>query len=58
MTLDDFRYGQSLPGRHYSDTGDIRPRHANAGDTQWLLVDHASRIPPPDYFLSRSGSKA
>ena len=56
MTLDDFRYGQSLPGRHYSDTGIFDRDMRMLGDTQWLLVDHASRIPRPgDYFLFTIG---
>jgi len=56
MALDDFRYGQSLPGRYYSDPGIFDRDMRMLGDTQWLLADHASRIPRPgDYFLFTIG---
>jgi phenylpropionate dioxygenase-like ring-hydroxylating dioxygenase large terminal subunit len=55
----DYQYGRSLPGPYYSDP-EVFSRDLRAlGATQWLLVDHTSRIPRPgDYFLFSLGSES
>jgi phenylpropionate dioxygenase-like ring-hydroxylating dioxygenase large terminal subunit len=57
--VDEFRYGQSLTGRYYSDP-DVFVRDLRLlWETQWLLVDHVSRIPKPgDYFLFTIGAES
>ena len=39
--------GGSLPGPFYSGAGILQTDVAMLGATQWLFVDHASRIPRP-----------
>lgn len=56
--MDEFRYGQSLAGRYYSDPELFARDIGILGKSQWLLVDHVSRIPKPgDYFLLTIGAE-
>jgi len=52
-------YGESLPGYLYSDMAVFEADVHMLGETQWLLLDHSSRIPRPgDYFLFSLGSES
>ena len=51
-------YGGSLPGHFYSDAAIFAADLGFLCDTQWMLIDHASRIPNPgDYFLFAVGKE-
>jgi phenylpropionate dioxygenase-like ring-hydroxylating dioxygenase large terminal subunit len=52
-------YGRSLPQHFYSDTHVFESDIRFIGETQWLLVDHASRIPRAgDYFIFKVGRES
>jgi phenylpropionate dioxygenase-like ring-hydroxylating dioxygenase large terminal subunit len=52
-------YGRSLPGPFYNNAGILGADVAMLGATQWLFVDHVSRIPRPgDYFLFSFGEES
>jgi phenylpropionate dioxygenase-like ring-hydroxylating dioxygenase large terminal subunit len=52
-------YGQSLPGKYYSDPVIFAADLKILGETQWQLVDHSSRIPQAgDYFLYSVGTES
>jgi len=54
-----FQYGRSLPGRFYSDIAIFDHDFRTIAATQWLLVDHVSRIPHiGDYFLFSIGGES
>lgn len=53
------RYGYSLPQAFYIDETLYRADLALLGATQWLLLDHVSRIPAVgDYFVTKFGSES
>jgi phenylpropionate dioxygenase-like ring-hydroxylating dioxygenase large terminal subunit len=55
----DHVYGRSLPQRFYCDPNIFADDLRFLGDTQWLLADHASRIPRPgDFFLFNYGKES
>jgi phenylpropionate dioxygenase-like ring-hydroxylating dioxygenase large terminal subunit len=58
-TFSAIPYGQSLPGNYYVDPAIFAADLDMLGRTQWLLVDHQSRIPSPgDYFLFSIGTES
>jgi Rieske 2Fe-2S family protein len=51
--------GHTLPQACYNDPEVFRRDLRLLGDTQWQLIDHASRIPRPgDYFLFEHGDES
>jgi phenylpropionate dioxygenase-like ring-hydroxylating dioxygenase large terminal subunit len=54
----DYQQGRSLPRHFYCDPRIFETDMRFLGETQWLLVDHSSRIPQPgDYFVFRCGNE-
>jgi phenylpropionate dioxygenase-like ring-hydroxylating dioxygenase large terminal subunit len=52
-------YGRSLPQRYYCDEAIFDEDVSFLEQKQWLLADHASRIPKPgDYFLFKCGKES
>lgn len=52
-------YGRSLPRRFYADEDIFKRDLAALTATQWLLIDHVSRIPRAgDYFLFSIGGES
>ncbi|MGF6507870.1 aromatic ring-hydroxylating oxygenase subunit alpha [Paraburkholderia sp. 32] len=56
---DEWRSGYSLPQHMYCDDGIFKNDVQSLGRTQWLLVDHESRIPEPgSYFTVEFGGES
>jgi phenylpropionate dioxygenase-like ring-hydroxylating dioxygenase large terminal subunit len=57
-TLPPFRYGRSLPRPFYTDEAIHAADLSMLGATQWLFVDHSTRLARPgDYFLFQIGKE-
>jgi Rieske 2Fe-2S family protein len=57
--LRSYRYGLTLPQHFYMEDWVYRADLELLASTQWLLIDHASRIPNArDYFLADVGTES
>lgn len=57
--MNSWKQGYSLPQTDYIDPAQFRADMAALAETQWLLVDHVSRIPAPgDWFTTQWGEES